>query len=142
MKKILVVVLALLLCFTTVACGGGDGDSENTKSAESKDVKITDCVEKYEVTAIEDSIIYWTVYFNNEYNNQSFDGMDFYDIIDACLKKDESNASDVVGYSIVAYDSNGTQRFAWGYPDGYEPIHEWDENGQRIEQEYQYSPNF
>lgn len=138
MKKIVVVIMSVILCFGLVACGGDSGDENDTP----EEVSITDCVDRYEVTAVEDNVIYWTVYFNDEYNNQDFDGMDFYDIINECLEKDESNASDVVGYSIIAYDNNGTQRFAWGYPDSYEPIHEWDEDGQRIEQEYQYSPSF
>lgn len=135
MKKL---IIALLVIFTIGAfCACGDaGESENSEAA--KEVTIMDCVDDISVEGIEDGVIYWNVKFNEQFNDESFDGLDFYEVIKECLGKDESKDAAITDYSIIAYDSNDMLRFAWGVPDpSYDPIHEYDENGNPIEPEYQ-----
>lgn len=126
MKKIISGIAILILCFALTACGDEAETEEPEKATEAeREVTIMDCVENISVEAVEDGVIYWNVKFNEQFNAESFDGMDFFEIIKACLSKEESKDEAITDFSVFAYDSNDMLRFSWGVPDkSYDPIHE------------------
>ncbi|WP_415928870.1 hypothetical protein [Zhenpiania hominis] len=135
MKKILAISLTVILCLGFAACGSSDGGGG--ESEEPKEVSITDCVDNYEVVGVEDGVIYWDVNFNEEFNNQTFDGLDFYDCIKECFSRDESKTDGITDYSIHGTDNNGMLRFAWGYTcEDYRIVHEYKEDGTAEKHNY------
>lgn len=131
--KILLITLLLVVCCGFICACGDDSEDQ----AKEEKVKITDCVESYKLTGIEEGVAYWDVYFNDKFNEQSFDGLDFFDCIKECVGRDENKTDDVVTYSVHGTDNNGMLRFAWGYGlEDYQIVHEWDENGTAEKHNY------
>lgn len=130
MKKIIAMLLSVILCFGLAACGDGEAEQEAQETTKPEEVKITDCVDRYEVLSVEDGVIYWDIYFNEKFSSQDFDGLDFYNCIKECFEREESKAEGIKDYSIHGTDSNGTLRFAWGFTFGdYNVVHEYHDDG-------------
>lgn len=125
-KKLLFIVLTLILCVGLVACGD---DTDSGEAAESK-LTIMDCVDDMSVAAVEEGVIYWDIYFNEQFNGSEFEnsGYDYVDLLKECLSREENAADDVVGYWIMGYDTSDMTRLSWGLQD-YETIVMYDENG-------------
>lgn len=132
MKKFIVMILSVILCIGLVACGGEDSGNE-----EPKEVSITDCVDSYDVAGVENGVIYWDVHFNEKFNNQTFDGLDFFDCIKVCFEQDESKADGITDFSVHGFDNNGMLRFAWGYTcEDYFVVYEYKEDGTAEKHNY------
>ncbi len=73
---------------------------------------ITDMVDRYEFRGVEDDVIYWDVYFNDDYKSSEYDYEDFIDVIEECMSR--SGQYSFSNAWILAFDSDGyTNRFSW-----------------------------
>ena len=125
MKKFIVMILSVILCFGLASCGGEDGET-----SEAPKLKIGDCVDSMKLVAIEDDTAYWDINLNEKFNGSDFEdsGYDYIDLIKSCMEKEENNNDAIIDYWVTGYDSNGMLRFSWGFHD-YETIIMYDADG-------------
>lgn len=127
MKKIIVMIMSVILCFGLVSCEGSEAEQETIKPEE---IKITDCVDSMTVEAVEDGVIYWNIKFNEKFNDSEFEDSadDYYNLLKKCLNKEENLTAGVIDYWIVGYDAAGMLRFSWGVQD-YGTLLMYDKDG-------------
>lgn len=126
MKKIIVAIISVILCFGLVACG----NSSDGETSEEPQLKISDCVDRMELVTIEDNTAYWDIYLNDKFNGSDFEdsGYDYIDLIKLCMEREENNNDEIIDYWVTGYDSSDMLRFSWGFQD-YETIIMYDAEG-------------